>query len=276
MRLQKLFDELRLMSREVISDDMNLPASGLTGHDVGKKRHKLLARVSLGGFATDRSRLCIQRCVQRERTVAVVFKPMPLRSSGRHRQHRIQSVQSLDAALLINTKHSSMLRRIHIERNDFGCLLLKVWIIGHQVTLDPMRLKSRSLPDPSHHHVMNPKVLGQLARAPLGRAVRWWPTRPFQNLSLQLRSSFLHRPARMARVQTGNAVLQKPLLPAHYKSRVARQFLLDRLIGFSFSQHKDQLRPTNVACWNRPRSGAKTKLLLFGGSQFNWLIGHAS
>src|SRR5258707_337819 len=105
MRLQKLFDERRLMSREVISDDMNLPPSGLTGHDVGKKRHELLARVSSGSSTNDRSSLCIQRCVQRERAVAEVFKPMPLGSSRRHGQYRIQSVQSLDAALFINTKH---------------------------------------------------------------------------------------------------------------------------------------------------------------------------
>jgi hypothetical protein len=257
------------MSREVISDDMNLPSSGLTGHDVGKKRHELLACVSRGGFTNDLSCLCIQRCVQRERSVSVIFKPMSLCSSRRHRQHRIQSVQSLDAALFIHTENCSMLRRIHIKPNDFGCLLLKLWVLRHQVALDPMWLKTRSLPDPSHHHVMNPKMFGQLARTPVRRAIRWRPARPFQNLSFQTRRPFLHRAARMARVQTGDAVFQKALLPTHYESRVAGQLFLDRLIGFSFSQHEYQPRATNVAGRHRPRPGAEKKLFLFGGSQLN-------
>src|SRR3984893_10216376 len=131
MRLQKLVDELGLMSREVISDDVNLPSSGLTGDDVGKKRHKLLARMSRGGFTDDRSCLGIQRGVQREPAVSGIFKPMSLCSSRRHRQHWIQSVQSLEAALLINTKHCSMLRRIYIEPHNLCCLLLKILIICH-------------------------------------------------------------------------------------------------------------------------------------------------
>src|SRR4030095_15617662 len=276
MRLQKLFDELRLMSREVINNDMNLLSSGLTGNDVGKKRYKLLTRMSRGGLTKDRSCLCIQRCIQRERAMSVIFKPMSLCSSGRHRQHRIQPVQSLNAAFFIYTENCSVLRRIHVKPNDVGCLPLKVWILRYQVALDPVRLKPRSFPYTRYYQIMHPKVFGQFSRAPVRGAVGRRTPRPIQNLGFQARRQFCHCAARMSRVQTADAVLQKALLPTSDEGRVAREFSLDRLIGFSFSQHEYQPCSTNDACRQGPRPGMESKFFLFRGSQFNCLIGHAS
>src|SRR6266480_389149 len=70
-----------------------------------------------------------------------------------------------------NAENDRMLRRFHIETDNIGRFPLKVGIVGHHVALDPLGLQSRSLPDPRHHHVMHTQVLGQFARAPVGRPV---------------------------------------------------------------------------------------------------------
>ncbi len=276
MRLQKLGDEFGFMGREIVRNDMNLPASGLTGHEAGEKCHELLTRVSLGGAADDRSGLSVQGSVQRERAMTVVFKTMPLCSSWRQRQYWIQSVQRLDAGLFIDTEDHRMLRRLHIQPDNVGRFLFKVRIVGDHVALDPVWLKPRPLPDSGHHHVMHPKVFGQLARAPVRRPIGRLAPRPFQNLGFQLRRPFLDRAARVARVQTGQPTLQKALFPTDNKSRVAGQLSLDRLIRLSFSQHENQSRPPYLARRQRARAGSDKKFFLFGGIQSHSLIGHAS
>src|SRR5258706_7980703 len=157
MRVQKLLDKFGFMSREVISNDMNLPPSRLTGHDVSEKGDELQTGMARRRATNDFSCFGIQRRVQREGAVAVILESMSLCSAGRQRQHRIKSVQRLDAGLFINTENDCMLRRLHIQPNDISRFLLKVGIVGHHVALDPLGLKSRSLPNSGHHHMMNAK-----------------------------------------------------------------------------------------------------------------------
>src|SRR5437870_5596304 len=97
MRVQKLLDKFRFMGREVISNDMNLPSARLTGHDVSEKGDELLTGMPRCRATNDCSCLGVQRGVQRESAVTVVFESMSLCSSGRQRQYRIQPVQCLDA-----------------------------------------------------------------------------------------------------------------------------------------------------------------------------------
>jgi hypothetical protein len=226
--------------------------------------------------ANDCSGPGVQRGIQREGAMAVVFESMSLSSSGRQRQHWIQAVQCLDARLLINAENDRMLRRFHIQANNISRLPLKVRILGHHVALEALRLQSRSLPNPSHHHVMHPKVLGQFARAPMGRAIGRRTLRPGQNPGFHFRGPFFHCSTRMARVQSSQPILQKALLPTHNESRVAGQFFLDHLVGLSFSQHQQQTRAPHFARRQGARTSTGPKFLFFGGSQLNRFIGHAS
>ena len=64
MRVQKLLDKFRFMSREVISNDMNLPPPRLTGHDVGEKGDELLTGMTRSRAPDDFSRFGVQRGVR--------------------------------------------------------------------------------------------------------------------------------------------------------------------------------------------------------------------
>jgi hypothetical protein len=46
MRVQELLDEFCFMGREVISNDVNLPATRLTGYQVSEKGNELLTRMA--------------------------------------------------------------------------------------------------------------------------------------------------------------------------------------------------------------------------------------
>src|SRR6266481_4932458 len=179
MRVQKLLDKFRFMSREVISNDMNLSPPRLAGYHVSEKGDELLTGMARSRAANDCSCLGVQRGVQREGAMTVVLKSMSLCSARRQWQYRIQPVQRLHAGLFINAENDRMLRRLHIESNDVGRFLLKVGIVGHHVALDPLGLKSRSFPDSGHHHVVNAQMVGQFTRAPVRRTVARLPARPF-------------------------------------------------------------------------------------------------
>src|SRR5689334_2556113 len=135
MSVQELLDEFGFMSREVISNDVNLPAARLTGHQISEKGNELLTGMARRRAANDGSGPGVQRGVQGEGAVAVVLESMSLSPSGRQWQHRIQPVQCLDARLLINAENDRMLRRFHIQANNISRFLLKVRILGHHVTL---------------------------------------------------------------------------------------------------------------------------------------------
>ena len=61
---------------------MNLLAGLTATDDLLKKLNKLLTGVLRGGLAQHLAGLGVERCVERERAVALVFKAMPL-SPGR-------------------------------------------------------------------------------------------------------------------------------------------------------------------------------------------------
>ena len=176
-----------------------------------------------GGLAQHFAAFGVERSVKRERAVAVILKAVAFHAAGRQWQHRIQPVQRLDGSLLVDAKHRRMLRRFDVQSDDVGGLGLELGIVGEHVALDPVGLKSGPLPDPRHHHVVDPQLLGQFAAAPMRRAITRTPAGRLQNPRFERGGTLLHRPARMARVQTGQTLGHKATLPAADVAGVATQ-----------------------------------------------------
>ena len=124
-----------------------------------------------------------------------------------------------------------MLRRCYVQPNNIGRLELKVRVVGGHIALDPMGLESGAPPHPRHHHMADAQMAGQFATTPVGGAVRRRSASPFQNLRLQRRGSFLHRPSTMARVQPGQPLSLEASLPATNIVGVATEQLANRQVG---------------------------------------------
>jgi hypothetical protein len=77
----------------------------------------------------------IQRRIQTERSVPLIFKFMAFDAAGGKRQNRIESIKSLNCCFLINTEYGGMLRRIQIQPDNVRGLSLEVRIIADQIPL---------------------------------------------------------------------------------------------------------------------------------------------
>ena len=59
-----------------------------------------------------------------------ILRAMPFGSARGERQNRIKSVKCLDSALLIDTEHCGVDRRLKVQANDVGHLLFKLRVIA--------------------------------------------------------------------------------------------------------------------------------------------------
>src|SRR5260221_14709612 len=98
-----------------------------------------------------------------------IFKAMPFGSARGERQNRVQSVECLDRALLIDTAHCSVERWLKPQANDLGRLLFKLRAIAGHVPTHSMRLDTEIAPDTAHAPLTNAQPFGQPLAAPMRR-----------------------------------------------------------------------------------------------------------
>src|SRR5256885_16839133 len=88
------------------------------GKDIAKKSDKFLAGMTCGCLTENLTCCCVEGRVKRQSSMPVILESMPFCASRRKRQDRIETIQSLNGCLFINTKHCRVSRRIHIERSE--------------------------------------------------------------------------------------------------------------------------------------------------------------
>ena len=84
--------------------------------------------------------------------MAKVFETVTFGPARRERQDGIETIKGLNGALFIHTENSRMGRRLQVETNDCGRLLLELRVIADHVVATPVRLQPRLSPHPGHTH----------------------------------------------------------------------------------------------------------------------------
>src|SRR5258707_13679105 len=112
-----------------------------------------------------------------------IFKAMPFGSARGERQNRVKSVKCLDRALLIDTEHCSVERRLKVKANDVGRLLFKLRVIAGHVPTHSMRLNTEMAPHTAHARLTNDQLFGQPIARPMCSSIRWTLTRRYQHTS---------------------------------------------------------------------------------------------
>jgi hypothetical protein len=102
---EELRHGLGLVRRKVVGDEVDLLALGLRGDHIGEKGNELRAGVALGCFAQDLSAGNLQCGVERQSAMPEIFKAVALGTPGRKGQNRIQTIESLNSALLVHAEH---------------------------------------------------------------------------------------------------------------------------------------------------------------------------
>lgn len=78
------------MGRQVVGNDVDLPAPRLRGYDLAEEVDKRCAGVARHGLSQHLAGLGIQCGEEREGAVSVVFETVPLGATGGQRQYGIE------------------------------------------------------------------------------------------------------------------------------------------------------------------------------------------
>ena len=186
MTIDKLPDSGGAMGREIICDNVDLLALGKAGHDLLEKSNKFRTCVTRRGLAQHLAGFGVERGVERKGAVTVVLKTVSLGSSGRERQHGIESVQSLDGALFVDAKDSRIDWRLQVQANDISSLGFKIRVVAGHVAAKAVGLQSGFGQNTGYSRMVGAKFGRQLPSTPVRRAILGFLSGRSQNLSFQL------------------------------------------------------------------------------------------
>jgi len=207
---EELCDDLGLVRRKVVGDDVDWLALGLRGNYIGEKSHELRAGVALGCLAQDLSAGNLESGVERQSAVPEILKAVALGTPGRKGQNRIQPIESLNGALLIHAEHGRVGPRLEIEPDNVGCLGFEGRIVAGHVMTPPGRLQTGLGPNPSNPPVTDAQLGGELARTPMSGTVGGFVMQgAINDPGFQPFGARSHRLAQMASPETGDAFLQR-------------------------------------------------------------------
>src|SRR5260370_1879693 len=142
-----------------------------------------------------------------------ILKAMRFGSAGGERQNRINSIECLDSALLIDKEDRSFYRRLKVQANDVSRLLFKLRIITGHISAQPMRLNTEMAPDTAHARLANAQLFGQPIATPVGRTVSGTLTGGLHDPRLGLRCSVSALTTPLTRIEPPQTLPFKALLP---------------------------------------------------------------
>ncbi|SPK77522.1 protein of unknown function (plasmid) [Cupriavidus taiwanensis] len=240
--------QVRLVTTDVVADQVDFLLRPLTGDNVSQERDELLAGMAWCGLA-DYLPVCRIECgKQAERAVALVFKAMTLGAPRRQRQHPVLAIQGLNGGLLVHAEHHCMRWRVQIQPNHVRSLDLEVRIVGDHVLVQSVRTHAVLAPDALHGrdgHI--PQFRRELVATPMRGSIR---RLAFERVAQHARFEFLgrlqRRSSRVARVQAGKSLGQKTTRPSRDEARIATKSLHDRLARCALVKQQDQPRSTRI------------------------------
>ena len=166
-----------------------------------------------------------------------------------------------------------MRRRVQIQSNDVGGLLLKVRVISRHVAIEPLRLEAVLGPHPRHHHMTDLELRSQPARAPLSGPVgRGTLARPLQNARLQRRSQRAGLLPSVSAEQPCQPLFPKSLAPAINKRIIAVQLVANRGPCMACLQQQQQPRPARVIGTPATAGGSLVEFHTFRIRQYNGVL----
>src|SRR5215467_8733394 len=149
MTRQPISNLVDLVRTVVIHDEMHVHPRGKVFFDLVEKPQELLMPVSSVASADRDAGSYVHRRKQRRNAMSLVIMRLARGHARRHRQNRFRPIERQDLALLIHTQHNGAVRRVQVQAHDISHFLDKLRVLGEFKVLDPMRLQSKSTPDPN-------------------------------------------------------------------------------------------------------------------------------
>ena len=247
VRIQEIFDQRTLVRRQIVGDDSDLFATRLVGNDIAEESDELGRRMPRRGLAEHLARLGVEGRVQGQRAVAKILKAVSLGAPWGKRQHRILAIEGLNRRLFVDAEHGRVLRRMQIKADDLRRFALKIRIIRGHVALEPVGPQGVLAPDPCHHHVRDPQLLGKLAGTPVRRSVGWLALdAPLQDASFNGGGESRGQLAGVPAEQPRQTLSQEALTPTINKAVRAVELVADYRPRLSTVQEQNQARTSRL------------------------------
>jgi hypothetical protein len=245
---QESFDGLGFVGREIVGNDVDFPTRFHTGNHLLQKDDELGAGMAAGGPAQDLSAGRVECRIERKGAMAEVFEAVPFGPPRRERQHRVQAIERLNGTLFIHAEDGSVGGRAQIETNDVGRLGLEIGIIAVHVLAPPVGLQPGLGPDSGHAHMVDAKLRGQLAAAPVCGAIGGFAMQPpVEEAGLNLLATRLGLAATMPAKESGQSLREKSIPPKAHRVHTAllsAAGLTQTVSTRSQAQH--DVGPTNI------------------------------
>jgi hypothetical protein len=103
---------------------------------------------------------------ERGGAVAQIVVGAPLHLTGTHGQQRLGPIEGLDLALLIDTEHHRMLRRVQLEPDHIRDLVLQLGVGAELEAASAIGLEVVIPPDPQHRRPAGLNTLSHVAARP--------------------------------------------------------------------------------------------------------------
>ena len=154
----------------------------------------------------------------------------------------------MDGGLLVDAEHDRVDRRLQVEAQHRGGLVLKLRIIARHVVTAPVRLQPGFAPDARHPHVVNVQGCPQFTTTPLRRAIRRLAMqRPIDNSGSELLGSSLGHATAMPTPQARQALCLETPAPQANGIKAATLLPADgRQTPPARSQRQDDFRTPRI------------------------------
>ena len=205
----------RLVGRVVVKNQMDV-AGFLHGPvDAAQKAQELPGAVAWHAFPDDQARLDVQRGEECGGAVALVVVGHGGGAPLLEGQTRLGPIERLDLGLLIDAEHDRTVRRIEIEADDLGDLLLEHRVVRDLEPFHDMRLQPGIGPYAPHARGRDTHRPGHRRAAPVRGIGRRFLHSPRDHLQPDLSGQGRHpgRPGLVA-LETRNTFIEIPRLPA--------------------------------------------------------------
>ena len=262
------------MSGEIVEDDVDLLIGRTQGDNLFQETDEVPTGVPDGGFPVNASGRGVQRGIQGERSMSVVFKSVSLSPARRKRQHRIKTIQRLNGSFLVDTEHSSMLRRVQVQPDNVRRFDFEIRIVAGHVTLQAVWLQASLCPHPMHSVLADAQSCGKLATTPVRGTVLRLFAGSRENPGSQARSQHERRLSTMTGIQTVDSRGKEALLPAADGRCRGPQPLLDDAERDALRQHQDETGAENISGGQRAGLGYTAEFDLLGFVKYHRIDGH--
>lgn len=264
---EPIADGGRLVRAVVIHHQMNVQVAGNAGVDRAQEFQKPAAAMPPVQLPDDFAGSNIERGKQVGRAMALVIVSAPLGHAGCQRQDRLGSVQRLNLALLVDTQHHGLERRVEIEPDDVAGFLNKQRIAGQLERFLPMRLQSEGAPDAADRRLRQSGFARHDARTPV-RGVRRFLLQRLSDHGIDTRIADRARRSRARSIeQTVQTHLHKARAPFQYRLACHRELGRDRPVLRSARAFQHDARMQGQRVRSLAPTCPGTQLLLFRCAQ---------